>query len=50
MADVIFVVLLAVLFAVTAGAVVVCDRLVGPDDAVTPLPAADEDEVAGVAA
>jgi len=50
MADVIFVVLLAGLFAVTAGAVAVCDRLVGPDEAVTPLAAVEEDEAQGVAA
>lgn len=44
MADVVFVLLLVLLFVATAGVIEVCDRLVGGDEALTsvrPSPAAD---------
>jgi len=44
MADVLFVVLLVVLFAVTAGVVKVCDRLIGVDEEVTTVPVVDDGE------
>ena len=44
MADVLFVALLVVLFAVTAGVVKVCDRLVGVDDEVTSITAGDDEQ------
>lgn len=42
MADLLFVVLLVGLFAATAGAVWVCDRLVGADEDVTRVDTADD--------
>ena len=44
MTDVLFVLLLVVLFAVTAGAVAVCDRLVGADDMAATVPIVDDAE------
>ena len=44
MADVLFVVLLVVLFGVTAGVVKVCDRLIGVDEEVTTVAAVDDQE------
>ena len=50
MADVLFVVLLVVLFAVTAGVVKVCDGLVGVDEQVTTVAAVDDDQTRRTAA
>jgi len=42
MADVLFVLLLVALFAVTVGVVRVCDRMVGADEDLAPAPVVDE--------
>ncbi len=42
MADVLFVMLLVVLFALTAGVVKVCDRLVGADEELTTVATVDD--------
>jgi len=44
MVDVLFVALLVVLFAVTAGVVKVCDRLIGVDEEVTAVAVVHDDE------
>ena len=44
MVDVLFVALLVVLFAVTAGVVKVCDRLVGVDEEVIAVAVVDDDD------
>lgn len=45
MADLLFVLLLVALFAITAGVVRFCDRMVGPDEDVVPLNAPDHEDV-----
>ena len=50
MTDLLFVLLLVALFAVTAGMVAACDRLLGADDEITTVAVVEDDQAQRAAA